>query len=484
MSRSLAVLVVVPFFALACDDSKTVIPDSGQATEDSGTPSDTDTGGTGGGSGSGSGGGSGSGSGSGSGEPRDVDGDGYSPDDLLDCNDNDATVNVGAAEILGDGIDQDCDGIADDLSFSEVPGFVSCDGARSPRLATNSTHTFATVLCTEARLVPEGETEADDYFDSAIAFGWSHDSPQGPPAGVYDWVRNSSEPPTTLQSGQGFVATDTALFGALAVNTDSGTIFRIGGYDLEADGRFSVTFNGSLATDAFDQIEVAVDPVGGVHAIACDDDSGAPRYLGGTTEAIRGSDFEHAESLGALGSPGTCALHFANGGQGTLVSRDSRDYTWATFDPAALPPDSLSTSVFGTLAPALLRAVVGPSGSVSQGGYVVFQDEATDDIAIQDASTSPDVAAVYQWDLPDPTTLSAAMSADGTVLAVAMLDRSGAPVLAIGPPSGTPTTYTPTFPTGVGTIDELEVQLDPTGSVLWLAATNERALYVGAVVVP
>jgi hypothetical protein len=166
------------------------------------------------------------------------------------------------------------------------------------------------------------------------------------------------------------------------------------------------------------------------------------------------------------------------------VARDDSNYLWAAFNPAALPPSSLSSSTLGTLSPQLIRAVVGPGGDTSQGGWVVFQNNSTDRIALQDASAAPDSAPVYEWDLPDPSTLSASMSADGSVVAVAMLDSTGSPLLAVGAPSGPPTTYTPSFPTGVGSIDALEVQLDPSGTILWLAAINERALYVGAAQLP
>ena len=42
----------------------------------------------------------------------DLDGDGFTSD--VDCNDNDATINSAAAEICGDGIDQNCSGVADE----------------------------------------------------------------------------------------------------------------------------------------------------------------------------------------------------------------------------------------------------------------------------------------------------------------------------------------------------------------------------------
>ncbi len=59
----------------------------------------------------------------------DADGDGY--DDTVDCDDSDASVNPGAAEVCGDGIDNDCDGV-DDVCTVDADGdgyddTVDCD---------------------------------------------------------------------------------------------------------------------------------------------------------------------------------------------------------------------------------------------------------------------------------------------------------------------------------------------------------------------
>ncbi len=57
---------------------------------------------------------------------EDTDFDGYSPNDG-DCNDNDVNVNPGVAEICGDGVDQNCDGI-DPLCDKDGDGVAEADG--------------------------------------------------------------------------------------------------------------------------------------------------------------------------------------------------------------------------------------------------------------------------------------------------------------------------------------------------------------------
>ena len=45
-----------------------------------------------------------------------------------DCNDADATINPGAVEIIGDGIDNDCDGEIDECDDGTNSYFVDADG--------------------------------------------------------------------------------------------------------------------------------------------------------------------------------------------------------------------------------------------------------------------------------------------------------------------------------------------------------------------
>ena len=59
-------------------------------------------------------------------DERDDDGDGYSEIDG-DCDDDDASVNPGAEDVCGDGVDNDCDGDPNDCSFSATNSLVDAD---------------------------------------------------------------------------------------------------------------------------------------------------------------------------------------------------------------------------------------------------------------------------------------------------------------------------------------------------------------------
>ncbi|MCU0664733.1 MAG: putative metal-binding motif-containing protein [Myxococcota bacterium] len=92
-------------------ESEDSLSASGSASDTGETQSDSDTGSQGTGDDTQTDSGTGT-------EALDADSDGWLAGDKLDCNDSDSSVNPGAPEQLGNGVDDDCDGKTDENALA------------------------------------------------------------------------------------------------------------------------------------------------------------------------------------------------------------------------------------------------------------------------------------------------------------------------------------------------------------------------------
>lgn len=472
-------LVLLLGLLAACDGSS----DSEKPGDTAGDAAETDGGGSGTDSGmsGGSDGGSSDGGGSGTGL-TDNDGDGWATEQG-DLDDSDPTVHPGALEVLGDGIDQDCDGEIDEVHLDRVAHLDSCAEARDVRVAANSTTFFASVLCTQARVsMPDEEgNPADaptDYWDSALAFGWTVAQPGGQPTRFYDWSRNLSDPNAELLTSQALVATDDALYGAVALRTPSNerASLRLAGFHFGDERRFGVNFSGRDAS-RMGNISLALGPDAVVHAVACDEESGAPRSLLGTATTLGDSSYDAGGVVETLGSTDACAVYYRPDGTGVIVGADNGTYEWTSFtEPTTLLAEDLSSASLGDVRPEAFRVATGGGATM-----LLMRDTTSASLVVEEVGSDPATAPRHVR-MNASAVFSGAIAPDGATLALAWVDGAGDPQIEVGPASGGgATTLSPDMPAGTGTIQSFEVQFSADGRILWYAATDGVSLYQGAV---
>jgi hypothetical protein len=410
----------------------------------------------------------------------DRDGDGFEEGE--DCDDTNAARNPDAPEYCN-GVDDNCDGEIDEVHLDRVPELDTCQDARDVRLAANSSTVFASVLCTQARvsMLDEDGNPPDaptDYWDSALAFGWTAAQPAGPPTLFYDWSRNLSDPNSELLSGQGLIATDEALFGAVALRTPSveRASLRLAGFEFADGGRFGINFSGRDAL-SISEISLASSPSGTLHAVACDAEHGAFRTLLGSAAALYDSSYDVGGELTALGSTDTCAVYYRDDGTGVVVGGEGGRYEWASFpDPTSLVPEDLTLNQVEGVSPLGMRVV-------QRGPHValIIADDITNSMLVEEVGADPG-SATRHTRMRRSTVFSGSLSADGETMALAWVDDAGDPQVEVGAlTGGGATTFSPDMPPGTVDIQSFEVHLSDDGSVLHFAAADGNALYIGAI---
>ncbi len=246
---------------------------------------------------------------------QDVDGyrDAATTKDGDDCDDLDATSYPGAMEIFGDGIDHDCDADPDTFDLVDLDSLV-WDTPQSLIFRGTDSEVFLGVTASEFTV------GSNDYYDSAIALIWDDEDPGAGYNDYITWVRNFSDPdPNVLTRGCDLYPTDTILYGSVGIATGN-TRQLVVRYWERATSTANAVNPPVTAPLSFDDLSVAMDGDGYVHAVGCtetaDDESMA--YLWADPATLASGNYDDTFTLSTRAR--TCDLDFFDiTGAGTLI---------------------------------------------------------------------------------------------------------------------------------------------------------------------
>ncbi len=287
-----------------------------------------------------------------------------------DCDDDAADVYPGALETLTDGVDRDCDGGPATFALGTLPDFseelvsLSWDEPFDVRFDSNSTGIYLSVAAIAATLESEsgGASITSNFYDSALAFAFDRTDPTLGLLETIDWQRNSADPGFYLTRGHDIIVDDDALYGVTGLQVDTTRALRIGGYDFAKGANFGINYtltdpDGKGYAD-FEDISLAVDADGDLHALGCESAEGNAQYLTGSAATIRGSGYEVAGKVEEL-EISACEMHFYDDPQGTLLTAEIRGMATWTWDSTSPPPDLAFSGVDTFIFPLDLEMIRG-----------------------------------------------------------------------------------------------------------------------------
>jgi hypothetical protein len=296
-----------------------------------------------------------------------------------DCDDGDPEIYPGGLETLGDSDDADCDGGIDTFSLDAVAGFTWV-GPHTPVFDESTDRVYLSIAAREI------DTGSSHYHDSAVALLWESADPGDGRDGVAAWSASTTDSSEySIGAGQGFIARDDYLYGVIGLDYVDSRALRLVRYDLTTGTRFAANANGADGLVAYDDISIALDSDGALHAVACDDDTEVLQYVR-VPSTFSGGFSADVETPGVGAADCAIDLHDAASGH---VFTSERGGVWDyTFDLASEDPVFTGAEYTTAYAPLDLDIPADWAERV-----LVMADATTDSVVLLDALGAETIVA-------------------------------------------------------------------------------------------
>jgi len=386
--------------------------------------------------------------------------DGSGTASVGDCDDEDDTVHPEVTELIGDDIDQDCDGDIDsfDLQIFDGEG-LGWFGPTDPQLHDVDGVVQLSLLNSVAEV--DKKTKAFLYYDMPLLFSLSLTGVSDI-AGTADVFFNNTADDRVQTGGMDSLVYDGGVYASVGMFQSSRTMFVA--YDVA--GVTDYEYNTQGTTDPYQDVTVAVDTNGNLQFFGCDSSGGQLDFIWATADNFSSMDENDDDLLSAT----VCEAAVLNG-QGYLWSDDGGVFQAHSFDVCSAEdcapnlasmcvvsdtPIDIDIPISETSA-ALLAADAG-SGTAK-----LYDAECT-------SSSSIDQFAL-EGGAPDVTKVAGTYDPLTDELYIAFVDNS---TLGLAVPDDAGGWDVSTFGNLNGTAQDVSIVITDAGKI-WLAATGVDA---------